>query len=410
MKTDLDALMTARNLDAILVTGAGDHNPPMVYLAGQAHLTGAILIKKRDASPVLFYAPMEREEAAKSGLATRNQEEYPFNQLLQQAEGDLVMAVALRVQKMLTDLGVTSGRVAICGQSDAGAAFAVFSALQRAMPGLTLVGDLDSSVLDEAMLTKDPAEIERIRAMGKTTVEVVGRVADFLTSHRTRDEVLVKADGDPLTIRDVKSRINLWLAERGAENPEGTIFATGRDSAIPHSAGSPTDPLRLGQTIVFDIFPCEAGGGYFYDFTRTWCLGYAPETAQALYQDVLSVYRQVFSQLRLGAPCQDFQQLACDLFERRGHPSQKSSPLTQDGYVHGLGHGLGLHIHERPYFSLAFDNKDYLEPNLVMSLEPGLYYPERGLGMRLEDTLWFRPDGQVEILAEYPLDLVLPMK
>ncbi|HEX9029954.1 MAG TPA: M24 family metallopeptidase [Anaerolineales bacterium] len=410
MKTDLDALMAARNLDAILVTGAGDHNPPMVYLAGQAHLTQAILVKKRGARPVLFYSPMEREEAARSGLQTRNQEDYPFRELFKQAEGDPATAVALGYQRMLNDLGVTSGRVAVCGQSDAGAAFAIFSALQRVMPGLALVGNLGSSVVDDAMLTKDQVEVERIRAMGKMTVEVVGQVADFLTSHKTKDEVLIQANGAPLTIRDVKSRINLWLAERGAENPEGTIFAIGRDSAIPHSAGNPDDALRLGQTIVFDIFPCEAGGGYFYDFTRTWCLGYAPDEAQALYQDVLNVYNQVFSQLQMGVSCRHYQDLACDLFEAGGHPSQKNSPLTQDGYVHGLGHGLGLHIHERPYFSLAYDNQDSLQPNLVMSLEPGLYYPDRGLGVRLEDTLWFRPDGQAEVLADFPMDLILPMK
>ena len=88
-----------------------------------------------------------------------------------------------------------------------------------------------------------------------------------------------------------KRRINLWLAERGADNPEGTIFAIGRDAGVPHSTGTASDPLRLGQTIVYDIFPCEAGGGYYYDFTRTWCLGYAPDAVQALYQDVLDVYQ-----------------------------------------------------------------------------------------------------------------------
>jgi Xaa-Pro aminopeptidase len=168
--------------------------------------------------------------------------------------------------------------------------------------------------------------------------------------------------------------------------------------------------LRLGQTIIFDIYPCEAGGGYFYDFTRTWCLGYATDEALALYEDVLNVYRRIAGSLQAGTPCQDYQALACELFEGRGHPTPKSHPGTQAGYVHGLGHGVGLYIHERPYFSLNPGEDDLLPFGAVVTVEPGLYYPERSLGMRLEDTYWVRPDGKPEILAQYPLDLVLPMK
>src|SRR5690606_25838376 len=150
-------------------------------------------------------------------------------------------------------------------------------------------------------------EVERIRDVGKKTVEVVAQVADFLTSQRGVDEVLVGVDGAPLTIGDVKRKINLWLAERDLENPEGTIFAIGADAGVPHSSGQSGDLLRLGSTIVFDIFPCEAGGGYFYDFTRTWCLGYAPDFALSLYVDVRAVYNQVVSDLRPGAECKTYQ-------------------------------------------------------------------------------------------------------
>ena len=131
-----------------------------------------------------------------------------------------------------------------------------------------------TSLFMKAMETKDAVEVKRIRKMGTVTTEVVRRTAEYLTSREIRpDEVLLKEDGTPLTIGDVKARINLWIAELGGENPEGTIFAIGRDVGVPHSAGTPSDLLRLGQTIVFDIYPCEAGGGYFYDFTRTWSLG-----------------------------------------------------------------------------------------------------------------------------------------
>jgi Xaa-Pro aminopeptidase len=410
MKTDLDSLMQARQIDAILVTGPAQHNPPMVYLTGGAHLTNADLIKKRGEPPVLFFNPMERDEAARTGLPRRSLAEYRLVDLMKENNGSLQQALVARYQRMLADTGVTSGQVAIYGQQDAGLTYGIFSALQQAVPELTITGELENSVFLDAMSTKDPAEVERIRRMGRVTTAVVGQVADFLTSQRVQDGSLVKADGTPVTIGDVKSRINLWLAERGADNPEGTIFSIGKDAGVPHSTGNPADPMRLGETIVFDIFPCEAGGGYFYDFTRTWCLGYAPDPALALYEDVLAVYRQIMSELRTGSLCRDFQRRTCELFEERGHPTVLSNPQTETGYVHSLGHGLGLHVHERPWFGERAGEGDRLDPGVVVTIEPGLYYPERGLGVRLEDTVWARPDGQMEILAEYPLDLVLPVK
>lgn len=410
MKTDLDTLMEKHSIDALLVTGPGDHNPAMVYLTGGGHLTSADLIKKRGEPPVLFHFTMERDEAAKTGLLTKDLGDYRFNELLKEHNNNSVKALAARYQMMLTELGVTSGKLALAGKVDAGAAYAVFTTLQAAMPELTLAGQTDDSLLLEAMATKDAAEIERIRRMGKITTQVVAQTADYLTGHAVKNDVLVKDDGQPLTIGDVKSRINLWLSERGAENPEGCIFAIGRDAGVPHSSGNSTDALRLGQTIIFDIFPCEAGGGYFYDFTRTWCLGYAPDDVHRLYEDVRAVFNQIMSELKVNQPCPDYQKRTCELFEARGHPTIQENPQTTDGYVHSLGHGVGLNIHERPWFGRPSTDADRLAPGSVVTIEPGLYYPERGMGVRLEDTVWVRPDGALEVLAEYPLDLVLPMK
>jgi Xaa-Pro aminopeptidase len=410
MKTDLDSLMQAQALDALLITGSAAHNPAMYYMTGGGHISQADLLKLRGQAPILFCNPMERDEAAKTGLAIRSLADYKFSELLKAANNDQLQAIALRYQKMLADCGFTQGRLALYGRMEAGTAYAIFTQLQKDLPKVTLVGESSNSVLLEAMLNKDAAEIEHIRHMGQVTTAVVGRTADFLTGHKTRQDVLVQADGNPLTIGAVKSRINLWLAELGAENPEGTIFAIGRDAGVPHSAGAPGDYLRLGQTIVFDIYPCEAGGGYFYDFTRTWCLGHATDEAEKLYADVLAVYKQVVSELKPNAPCKPYQERTCELFAAQGHPTIQADPQTTDGYIHSLGHGLGLHVHERPWFGMTAAGADRLAPGAVFTIEPGLYYPERGLGVRLEDTYWARPDGGFEKLADYPMDLVLPMQ
>jgi len=262
----------------------------------------------------------------------------------------------------------------------------------------------------EARATKDPAEIEEIRKIGRITVDVVSKVQEYLSEQEVVGKTLVKDDGSPLTIGDVKALINLWLAEAGAENPESTIFAIGRDGGIPHSGGTPDDPIELGKAIVFYIFPCQAGGGYFYDFTRTWCLGYAPDEIQEAYNQVKSVYDQVVSELELGVHAASYQERTCELFEEMGHATIRQNPAIEEGYIHSLGHGLGLNVHEKPWFGRKEDPTNNLRIGSVFTIEPGLYYPGIGFGIRLEDSWYVAEDGSFHKFVDYPMELVVPMK
>jgi len=410
MKSDLDQLLKEHQAEALWVTGPAQHNPPMVYLTGGGHITRADVIQQQGKQPVLCHAPMERDGAEHTGLQTLSYSRYPLKERLEQAAGDRLTAQALLYQQIFTEIGLTKGKVLIYGLSDVGKQHATLVKLQELLPDLQFTGDIEDAVLLQAMATKDPAEIDHIRAMGKIVVEIVSHVADFLTSHKVINNTLVKQDSAPLLIKDVKAKINLWLAESGGENPEGTIFAIGRDAGVPHNSGSASDPLQLGQTIVFDFFPCEAGGGYFYDFTRTWCLGYTPDEALRLHQQVKTVYDQVVSELETGINAFTYQERTCELFEAMGHETIRQNPAVESGYVHSLGHGVGLNIHEKPWFSRKDDPTNILAPGSVFTIEPGLYYPGKGMGVRLEDTYVAKPDGSFEKIVEYPMDLVLEMK
>jgi len=410
MKSDLDALMMTNQIDVLLITGPAFYNPTMMYMTGGGHISKAELVKKRGEQPVLFCGIMEREEAAKTGLPIRLYSDYPFAEQLKEANGDSELAAAITLRKQLQDLGITKGRIAIYGQVEAGPIFANLQRVSKMLPDLEFTGFVVDPIFNVAMMTKEPDEVERIRKMGKITTEVVGRVAELLTSQKVENEVLVKADGHPLTIGEVKSKIDLWLAELGAVNPEATIFAIGRDAGIPHSAGTPTDLLRLGQTIVFDIFPCEAGGGYFYDFTRSWSLGYATDEAQQLYDQVHRVYKDLMTGLKVNQKFTEVQERTCDLFDAMGHTTVRSQPGAMEGYIHSIGHGIGLKIHEMPFSGAAATPEDILAPGTVFTIEPGLYYPSRGMGVRIEDSIYTHTDGRFEILADYPYDFVLPMK
>jgi Xaa-Pro aminopeptidase len=407
MKSDIDHLMAEADLDAILVTGPTSHNAPMVYFTGIRHMTHAYLLKKRGQQPILVHSPIERDEATRTGMQTKNRADYEFLKLLKEAEGDRARAFAMELQRIFEEFDIT-GRVGIYGKVELSHTLAMIQLLEGMVPDITLVGESDDiSVLTRTRSTKDDEEVEKIRKMGKITAAVVADVAGFLTSHQVKDDLLVNRQGDVVTVGDVKRKINLWLAMRDADNPTGSIFAIGRDAGVPHSSGTDDDPITIGQTIVFDIFPTEAGGGYHHDFTRTWCLGYASDEILQVHQDVVDVYETVLAVMKGNTLCRDYQIMACKLFEEKGHPTILSDSKTQEGYIHGLGHGVGLSVHEGPLFSQAESNQDKLLPGTVYTHEPGLYYPDRGFGVRIEDTVWMRPDGTPEVLVEYPKDLVL---
>jgi len=412
MKSNIDALMESKAMSALVIFGAAEHNPPMYYFTGGRHITHATVVKKRGEAAVLFHSDIERDEAAKSGLKLIPYSKYDDGALLEKAGKDILLSGALRCELMLRELGVDAGRVGVYGFYDVSATFGMLSHLQKLMPEIEFVGEArDESILTRAMETKEESEVERIRKMGQITVNVVGKVADFLTSCNVRDdEVLLKADNSPLTVGAVHAKIRLWTAEQSAELPSGFIFAIGRDAGVPHSTGNPADEIRLGKTIIFDFYPAEAGGGYYYDFTRTWSLGYAPPEAQKLYDEVKTIHAKTIAAFELNAPFKKYQQMTCEYFEALGHQTPLNTKSPVEGYVHSLGHGLGLNIHERPFCNFLTSDDQRLVAGVVFTVEPSLYYPEKEMGVRIEDAFWMRPDGKIEILAEYSYDFVLPMK
>jgi len=197
------------------------------------------------------------------------------------------------------------------------------------------------------------------------------------------------------------------LAARGLEDT-GTIFAQGRDGGFPHSRGEYTQALRAGQAIVFDIFPRERGGGYHHDMTRTWSIGYASPEVEKAYHEVMESFDVAVEAFRNGDKASNLQFAVLDYLEGKGHKTQRSHPGTMDGYVHSLGHGLGLQIHERPSIS-HMRGEDILQKGNFITIEPGVYYPDAGYGVRVEDTFYITEQGELISLTPFKKDLVIPM-
>jgi Xaa-Pro aminopeptidase len=220
----------------------------------------------------------------------------------------------------------------------------------------------------------------------------------------------VTATGDVATLGHLRKLLHRTFAEFGLAEDGESIVAQGRDAGVPHNRGNDPDPIRAGQPILIDIFPGEAGGGYHTDMTRTFCLGPAPEPLKRVYADCREAFDAAMRDMKGGTSCRGYQELVCDVFEKQGHPTVRTNQGTEEGYVHSLGHGVGLAVHEGPRLGGPPTNTTLLEPGHVVSVEPGLYYPARGLGVRIEDLVAVRADGSIENLTPAPYELEIPIR
>lgn len=410
MRSDLDRLMAERAIDAFVVEGPdglNSANSDFNYFVRGAHLTGTV-IKKRGEPAMLLHSPWEEIQAASTGLVLVPTNRWNLRDITNKLGDRLQAQVELRRQ-IFQDLGI-GGRVAFYGTVHAGPNFALLAGLGQKVPGLEIVAEFEKTLIDEARVTKDPEEVEIMRRVGRKTCAVVQAVIDFIKTGHASGDTLVDDNGKPITIGDVKQLMRREMAAQGLDEPLGTIFSQGRDSGLPHANGDESAALKLGQSIVFDIYPREQASGYHHDMTRTYAIGYATPELQKLYDDVQGVFDYVVSEFEVGAPTKPYQDMVCAYFEARGHATIGSKYPIEEGYIHALGHGIGLEVHEDYGFPSFQDRGDVLKPGAVFTVEPGLYYPSKGLGTRIEDTFYCTPSGEFENLTPLPKELVIPIK
>ena len=409
MKSDLDALMEARGLDGLIAWVEEVYSPPVDYLTNGARITQGLVIRKRGAQPLLVANPMEVEEAAKSGLEVVTLTELGFYDLLETLK-DREQATVQAWGRALERAGLSSGTLALYGTADVQKAVALVRAIESALPQYRFFAETGINSRDlfaEAYSTKGDDELRRLRSVAARTDEVLQATWDYIASHRLDGERVVDSAGQPLTIGDVKRFVRRALLDRDLEDTD-MIFAQGRDAGFPHSRGEEDAELVSGLPIVFDLFPREFGGGFFHDVTRTWAPGYARPEVQQIYDQVMDAYDVAVESYRPGMPTKGMQIAVMDYFEGNGHPTSRSAPGTNEGYTHSLGHGIGLNIHERP--GIGHLSPDTFEPGNVITIEPGLYYPQREIGVRVEDSLYIDASGQLLPLTTFKKDLVIPLK
>jgi len=185
--------------------------------------------------------------------------------------------------------------------------------------------------------------------------------------------------GAPLTSEKLRSIIDCAILQAGGLAAH-TIVAGGKQGCDPHEAGH--GQLFANELIIVDIFPRSQKTGYFGDITRTAVRGRASEAQRKLYDTVLRGQMLGFKKIRDGAATAEIHQAILSLFEQEGYKTGRSHGRMQ-GFFHGTGHGLGLEIHEAP--RIGSSSRGVLKAGHVVTVEPGLYYPELG-GVRIEDV------------------------
>jgi Xaa-Pro aminopeptidase len=176
----------------------------------------------------------------------------------------------------------------------------------------------------------------------------------------------------PLTAEQVKFVMHSHLLACGCTAVD-TIVSCGEDTAIPHMTG--TGPLHADEPIIIDLFPVEEKSGYYADMTRTVVKGEATDEIREMYETLREAKRLAIALVKPKVPGSEVYQAVVDFFAERGYESNTR------GFVHTLGHGVGLQIHELPTVGPA---GKALAAGNVITVEPGLYYPGTG-GVRLED-------------------------
>ncbi len=358
MIKDLDVEMEKRNVGSIIVFGDSTvGNADLRYVAGTSLPRGGIFLKRGSNDPTLIVSNIDVGSARQGKVRNiKTYSDFGYERIASKYDRD--EARIRFYEKIIKDEGL-HGPMILAGRNDVSNTLHMIDALRR--KGVKITGEKSPTIIETARETKDRWEIERLRVLGKKTIRVVEDTLRFLRRS---------------------------LSEQNLVAPEDTIFAPGRRSSDPHYRGEDEDVVRAGEPIVFDIFPSEPDG-YWHDCTRTYLFGPAPRKVKEMYDAVLEVQTSALDMVKEQVPCKEMMASACKIFERKGYPTARqlvkgNKEARTRGFMHGLGHGVGLTIGERPYLSLY--GKDHLRKGSVVTIEPGLYEPKWG-GVRIEDIV-----------------------
>jgi Xaa-Pro aminopeptidase len=232
---------------------------------------------------------------------------------------------------------------------------------------------------------KSEEEIGHIVATLHKTEAALEKAIDCVRKSKVKNGFLFSTRNSQITSESIRKMINVELMKSGCTTKH-TIVSCGEQSCVPHNTGS--GPLRVNESIIFDVFPKDEQTGYYADISRTVVKGKASRSLKKMYKAVATAQELVFKSAGNGARGDVIHRKVMKHLSSMGFKTGKSNGKMQ-GFFHGTGHGVGLDVHEPPRISKA---KCTLKTGHIVTVEPGLYYPGVG-GVRLEDMVLITDDG-----------------
>ncbi|WP_135610000.1 Xaa-Pro peptidase family protein [Methanococcoides sp. AM1] len=370
---DITSSLADNNCDAFLMIG-NSNNADIYYsthfLAGDPFTY--IQMKQGEESLIVSTMELNRAkmESRVSNVHTMQEYGYP-EKLKERKDGELAYCdclAAIFQQKKVRHIMVPHD-------------FPLFTAQALKELGFSVIPA--KSPFKEMRKEKASEEIEKIKASQYACEKAMEAAIGLVDDARVDNGVLYSGE-EALTSETIRATIEHTLLDYGCE-AESTIVACGLKSSNPHWEGE--GKITVNQPIVIDIFPRSKKSRYFADMTRTVLKGEASKELVDMYEAVHAAQEAAFAVLKPGALYSEVHNAVCDEFEKRGYETIRNN--SEVGFIHSTGHGVGLDIHEQP--SVATQDGE-VEIGHVVTIEPGLYYPELG-GIRLEDMVVITEDG-----------------
>ena len=335
----LQRVLLKENLDLLLVSFL----PHVRYLSGYSGSNGLILMSP---DACVFLTDFRYKDQAKQQVT---------NMTVIVVERELFSSLAglPQVKKKRVKLGFEAHHLSC----------KTYQTLRSLLPECLMVPT--EKLVELLTVTKDNGEVAKIRKAVEITDRVFSEILDFIEPG--------------VSELDVAAEIEYRMKRRGSSTPYyETIVASGKRSALPHGVAS-GKKIRKGEFVTLDFGAVY--DGYTADLTRTVVVGKANRRQREIYNTVLKAQKLAISKARAGMQACYLDRLARELIKRAGYGKY---------FGHGLGHGIGLQIHDNPAVNPT--NQQPLEPGMVITIEPGIYIPDWG-GVRIEDDVLITQKG-----------------
>ena len=240
---------------------------------------------------------------------------------------------------------------------------------------------------------KNEEEIKNIIQVQRVNEKALKSALDIIKSSKILPNKELLYKGTILTSEYIRKIIELEFLKQGCKTTITTVSCAAA-SAIPHEYGN--GPLLANQLIVLDLCPCSTENGYCADMTRTIVKGKATDKMRKMYTAVLKAQKLAIEMIKPRVKLGKVEKKVQEYFIKKGFRTKETSKGAE-GFFHSIGHGIGLNMHEPPFFRVK-DEKTVFKKGNVVAIEPGLYYPEIG-GVRIEDLILVTKQGHKNLTS-----------